>query len=455
MRSATIRADGADPDPRADAPGVPRRHRSGLLRRVLHHQQCHRPADASRGHGAECRLRRRPRANARCDLGRVAFPRVTVGRARAADRLPGHRHAVAEIPNGLTSFPSRTEIMDALVIHAPGDLRVEDIPTPAVGAGELRVRVRTGGICGSDLHYYQHGGVGTIRIQQPMVLGHEVAGVIEALGAGVTGWSIGERVAVNPSRPCGVCRFCQRGLQNHCLDMRYYGSAMRMPHVQGTFRQEMVIQAGQAHRLADGVSDAEGAMAEPLAVALHAVNRAGALLGRKVLVTGCGPIGAMVVIAARRVGATRIVATDVMAQPLRKVATLGADETIDVAGQPNALARYSAEKGQFDVLFECSGNQHALRAAFDVVRPRGVLVQVGLSGSEFTLPFNTVVAKEFDLRGAFRFHEEFGVAVTLINQALVNLKPLVSATLPFRDAGRAFALAADRSQSMKVLLSFD
>src|SRR5258706_7911832 len=233
--------------------------------------------------------------------------------------------------------------MDALVIHAPGDLRVEAFPTPAVEAGQMRVRVRAGGICGSDLHYFQHGGFGTIRIQQPMVLGHEVAGVIEELAPGVTGFALGDRVAVCPSRPCGRCRFCQLGLQNHCLDMRYYGSAMRMPHVQGAFRQEIVIDASQAHPLADGISDAEGAMAEPLSVALHAVNRAGPLLGRSVLVTGCGPIGAMAVIAARRAGATHIVATDVLSHPLRKVARVGADETINVAEEPAALARYAAD----------------------------------------------------------------------------------------------------------------
>ena len=345
--------------------------------------------------------------------------------------------------------------MQALVIHAAGDLRVEEVETPAVGHGQLRVRVRAGGICGSDLHYYQHGGFGTIRIRQPMVLGHEVAGVVEEIGAGVAKLQVGDRIAVCPSRPCGICRFCQLGLQNHCLDMRYYGSAMRMPHVQGAFRQEIVIEASQAHLLADGVSDAEGAMAEPLAVALHAVNRAGPLLGRSVLVTGCGPIGALTVIAARRAGAAHIVATDVVAQPLRKAAKVGADETINIAEEPGALARFAADKGAFDVLFECSGNERALRSAFEVVRPRGVIVQLGLASTEMTLPLNTVVGKEFDLRGAFRFHEEYGVAVKLINQGLVDLKPLISATLSYRDAGRAFALAADRTQSMKVLLDFD
>lgn len=343
--------------------------------------------------------------------------------------------------------------MDALVIHAPGDLRVEDVPTAEVGHRQLRVRVRAGGICGSDLHYFHNGGFGAIRLQQPLVLGHEVAGVIEETGPG-TAFAVGERIAISPSRPCGGCRFCQMGLQMHCLDMRYYGSAMRMPHVQGAFRKEIVVDDTQAYRLADGVSDGEGSMAEPLAVALHAVTRAGSLLGKKVLVTGCGPIGALVVLAARRAGATLVVATDVASFPLRSAKKVGADETVNVAEQPQGLAAYAAEKGQFDVLFEASGNERALVGAFDVLRPRGIVVQLGLGG-EMKLPVNTIVAKEFDLRGAFRFHEEFGIAVDLINKGLVDLKPLISATLPYRDAGKAFALASDRSRAMKVLLDFD
>jgi L-idonate 5-dehydrogenase len=281
-----------------------------------------------------------------------------------------------------------------------------------------------------------------------------VAGVIEELGPDTNSFTVGQRIAISPSRPCGLCRFCQQGLQNHCLDMRYYGSAMRTPHVQGAFRQEIVVETYQAHLLADSLSDNEGAMAEPLSVALHAVRRAGPLLGQRVLVTGCGPIGALLVIAARRAGAAHIVVTDVAPYPLRKALQVGADEAINVVEEADRLARYNADKGQFDVLFEASGNERALRGAFDAVRPRGVIVQVGLGG-EMTLPINTIVAKEFDLRGAFRFHEEFAVAVELLNKGLVDVKPLISATLPYRDAGRAFKLAADRSQAMKVLLNFD
>ena len=146
--------------------------------------------------------------------------------------------------------------------------------------------------------------------------------------------------------------------------------------------------------------------------------------------------------------------TDIGDYPLRSALKVGADQVFNVAEQPDALSAFTADKGQFDVLFEASGNERALRGAFDALRPRGIIVQVGLGG-EMTLPMNAIVAKEFDLRGTFRFHEEFGIAVELLNKGLVDVKPLISATVPYRDAGRAFALAADRSKAMKVLLNFD
>lgn len=344
--------------------------------------------------------------------------------------------------------------MEALIIHAPGDLRIETYETPPVGPSQLRVKVSVGGICGSDLHYFHHGGFGTVRIQEPMVLGHEVAGTITATGEGASGFKAGDRIAISPSRPCGTCRYCQEGLHNHCVDMRYYGSAMRNPHVQGAFRQELVIESWQAHKLADHVSDEEGAMVEPLSVALHAVRRAGALMGKRVLVTGCGPIGALAVVAARRAGAREVVATDMGDFALRKALQVGADQVINVAEDPQALQAFNAGKGHFDVLFECSGSERALRGALEALRPRGIIVQVGLGG-EMTLPVNTIAAKELELRGTFRFHEEFAIGVDLLNKGLVDLKPLISASLPYRDATRAFKLASDRSQAMKVLLNFN
>lgn len=296
----------------------------------------------------------------------------------------------------------------------------------------MLIRVRAGGICGSDLHYYNHGGFGTVRIKEPMVLGHEVSGVISRVGANVRAFSPGQRIAISPSQPCGSCEYCQQGLQNHCMDMRYYGSAMRTPHVQGAFRQEVVIDSTQAHCVADTVSDAEAAMAEPLSVALHAIRRAGPLLGKRVLVTGCGPIGSLIVAAARRAGAATIVATDVNAMPLDSARQVGADITVNVADDPAGLEQFSAGKGNFDVLFEASGNAAALRSAFDVLRPRGIVVQIGLGGDS-ALPMNVIVAKEFDLRGAFRFHEEFAVADELLNKGLVDVKPLISEIFPYQE----------------------
>jgi len=343
--------------------------------------------------------------------------------------------------------------MRAVVIHAPKDLRVEDHAPTEPGPGQVRIRIRNGGICGSDLHYYQHGGFGAVRLREPMVLGHEVAGTIDALGDGVSHLALGAGVAVNPSLPCGTCRFCLAGQPNHCLDMRFYGSAMRFPHVQGGFREVLVCDATQAVPVPATMSAAQAAFAEPFAVCLHAVNRAGPLLGKRVLVTGAGPIGALTVIAARRAGALEIVATDVADAPLAAAKRVGADTTVNVS-QQDALARYAADKGYFDVMFEASGNAQALAGGLAVVRPMGVVVQIGIAGGEMSLPMNVVVAKEIELRGTFRFHAEFALAVALIGGGLVDVMPLLTATVPLTDANDAFALAADRSKAMKVQLAF-
>jgi len=343
--------------------------------------------------------------------------------------------------------------MKTVVIHSARDLRIEEREREKPGPGQVEIAIEAGGICGSDLHYYNHGGFGTVRVREPMILGHEVAGTIEALGEGVSGFVVGDRVAVSPSRPCNACSYCLQGQQNQCLNMRFYGSAMPMPHIQGAFRQHLVAEAWQCHKVADGVSANEAAFAEPFAVTLHAVARAGSLLGKRVLVTGCGPIGALSVIAARAHGAREIVATDVMEAVLNKARQVGADRTINVATDHEQLSAYSANKGYFDVQFEASGNERAMRAGLEVLRPRGVLVQLGLGG-DVSIPQNLVVAKEIDIRGTFRFHEEFGLAVDLINRRKVDMKPLLTGIYGLDDAVKAFEIAGDRSRSMKVQLTF-
>ncbi len=343
--------------------------------------------------------------------------------------------------------------MKAVVIHAAKDLRIEERPDEQPGPGQVEVAIEAGGICGSDLHYYNHGGFGTVRVREPMILGHEVAGTIKALGEGVSGLAVGDRVAVSPSRPCNHCEFCLKGQQNQCLNMRFYGSAMPMPHIQGAFRQRLVAEAYQCHKVRDGVSINEAAMAEPFAVTLHGVNRAGALTDKRVLVTGCGPIGALAIIAARAHGAREIVATDVMDAVLEKALAIGADRVINVASDPDALSAYSANKGYFDVQFEASGNERAVRSGLEALKPRSTVVQLGLGG-DVSIPQNMVVAKEIEMKGTFRFHEEFGLAVDFINQRRVDLKPLLTGTFPLEEAVAAFEAAGDRSRSMKVQLAF-
>ena len=343
--------------------------------------------------------------------------------------------------------------MRAIVVHAAKDLRIDPVEVGEPKTGEVRVRLERGGICGSDLHYYHEGRIGTIVLRQPMALGHEVAGRIEALGPDVTGLKVSDLVALNPSRACSRCKFCHAGLQQHCLHMRFYGSAMPFPHIQGAFREMIVADAAQCFVMPKDATAGEAAMCEPFAVCLHAVRRAGSVFGKRVLVTGCGPIGALAVVAAKQAGAAEIVVTDVTETPFEVVCKLGADRCIDVARNAAELAAYAPDKGSFDVLLECSGNERALVGAFDVLKPGGIIVQVGLGGS-FTLPINVLVSREFELRGTFRFHEEFAQAAALIGTRRVDVRPLISATLPFTDAVAAFELASDRAKAMKVQLAF-
>lgn len=342
--------------------------------------------------------------------------------------------------------------MKTITAHGAKDLRVEEQDTPTPGAGEVLVQMERGGICGSDLHYYNHGGFGTVRLREPMILGHEVAGRVEALGAGVEGLAVGQRVAVSPSRPCGVCRFCQEGRQNHCLNMRFYGSAMPFPHIQGAFRERLVADASQCV-VADGLSAGEAAMAEPLSVVLHAARHGGDLAGKRVLVTGCGPIGLLAVLVARAFGAREIVATDVAPFTLEMAGTLGADVTVNVADTPDGLEVFGADKGQLDVLFECSGVASALAGAVPALRPGGTIVQLGLGG-DMTLPLQAMTAKELVLKGSFRFHHAFPLAVDMMRRGRLDVAPLITQTLPVDQAVEAFELASDRSQALKVQIAF-
>jgi L-idonate 5-dehydrogenase len=340
----------------------------------------------------------------------------------------------------------------ALVIHGPHDLRVDEVAESSPGPRQVAVRVRAGGICGSDLHYYHQGGFGTVRLREPMVLGHEVAGEVTAVGREVTTLRPGDRVAVSPSLPCGACRYCLAGMPNHCLEMRFYGSAMRFPHVQGAFREVLVCEEAQAVRVPDGVPLERAAFAEPLAVCLHAARQAGPLMGQRVLVTGTGPIGALALLVARHAGAREVVCTDIADGPLAIARRLGADAALNTRSNPAALEPWCPEKGSFDVVFEASGSGAALAGALAAARPGATIVQLGLGG-EVPLPVNLLVAKEITLRGTFRFHEEFRWAVEALASGHIDVAPLLTEVVPLAEARRAFDLASDRSRTMKIQLA--
>lgn len=343
--------------------------------------------------------------------------------------------------------------MKSIVIHAAKDLRIEERAIPEPGTGEVQVALAVGGICGSDLHYYLHGGFGAIRLREPMILGHEVSGHITKLGNGVTHLHVGQLVAVSPSRPCYACSFCALGVHNQCLQMRFYGSAMPFPHIQGAFSELLVADARQCIP-ADGLTPGEAAMAEPLAVTLHATRRAGEMLGKSVLVTGCGPIGILSILAARRAGADLIVATDLSDFTLAMAKRVGADEVINMGSMPDGLEKFTANKGTFDVLYECSGAAPALTAGITAMRPGGTIMQLGLGG-DMTLPMMAITAKELSLKGSFRFHAEFAVGVSLMQKGLIDVKPLITQTVPLADAVAAFDLASDRSRAVKAQISFN
>ena len=227
---------------------------------------------------------------------------------------------------------------------------------------------------------------------------------------------------------------------------------MPFPHIQGAFRELLVADATQCVP-ADGLSASEAAMAEPLSVVLHAARQAGALMGKRVLVTGCGPIGLLAVAVAREAGAVEVVATDISNFTLAKAREMGADAAVNTAETPDGLAGFTADKGHFDVLFECSGVAAALAGAIPAMRPGGTIVQLGLGG-DMTLPVQAMTAKELSLKGSFRFHHEFRLAVEMMRRKRLNVAPLVTHVMPMAEADAAFRLASDRGQAIKVQLDF-
>jgi L-idonate 5-dehydrogenase len=333
--------------------------------------------------------------------------------------------------------------MRALVAHGAHDLRIEDRDLDRSTGGAV-VRPLFGGICGSDLHYYQSGRVGAFVLQQPLVLGHEVVGEVVEDPSGL--FRAGDRVAVHPATADGTCPECRSGHPNVCRHGRYLGSAATLPHTQGAFAELAAVRPDQLRRLPDELPTLRAVLAEPLGVALHALNRAGGVGGKRVLVSGAGPIGLLTAGAAVALGAASVTVTDLLDQPLATATRLGASATIN-------LTSGSVEPESADIVLEAAGAAAAVSTAVAAVARRGTIVQIGMvPGEPRPIALAPLIAKEAALLGAFRFDTELDDAVALLT-AHPELDAVISHTFALEDALSAFEMAADPSRSSKVVLT--
>lgn len=342
-----------------------------------------------------------------------------------------------------------TATTTAVVAHGAGDLRVEQVPLRAPAPNEAIVAVAYGGICGSDLHYWRHGAVGESVLRAPMILGHEVAGTVAQAAADGSGPAAGTAVTVHPAiREHSDVRF-PRDSPHLSPGVRYLGSAARFPHTEGAFGREVVLPAAMLRTLPAGLDLRTAALIEPAAVAWHAVSRAGGLTGKRVLVIGSGPIGALSVAVAKRAGAAEIIAVDLYDKPLAIAQAVGAGHTLNGA-DTEAIAAADA-----DVAIESSGHHRGLASAIRGTTRGGTVVMVGLlPAGDQPVPVSLAVTRELRLLGSFRFNDEIDDVIAALADGSLLIEPVITHTFPVEEALEAFAVAGDASVSGKVLLSF-
>ncbi len=321
-------------------------------------------------------------------------------------------------------------------------LRVEERPVPAPEPGEVLIRVRSVGICGSDIHYFEHGRIADFVVESPLVLGHEASGEIVALGQGVTNLSIGDRVALEPGVPCGSCTQCRAGRYNLCPDVHFFAT----PPVDGAFAEYVTLPRAFAHRVPDNVSFDAAALLEPLSVGVWACQKGDVRLGTRVLITGAGPVGVMAALVARANGATQITLSDVNPQRLARAAELGFDV---VDAQSQALP----DVVEADVLIECSGAAPAIVDGIRCVAPAGKVVLVGMSPTAMVeLPVGVIQGRELWITGTFRYAHTYPTAVTLAASGAVDLDALVSQTFGLDEVEQALTYSRQDPAAMKVVV---
>ncbi|GAB3607373.1 L-idonate 5-dehydrogenase [Conyzicola nivalis] len=338
----------------------------------------------------------------------------------------------------------------AVVAHGKDDLRVDELAAPTPAPDEAVIRIAYGGICGSDLHYWTHGAAGESILREPMILGHEVVGTVQAAAADGSGPAVGTPVAVHPATPKPVegVRYPE-SRPNLAPGSTYLGSAAHHPHTEGAFATFVALPTRMLRTLPAGLSLRGAALAEPASVAWHAVSRAGDVAGKSVLVVGTGPIGALVIAVLKRAGASSITAVDLHETPLRIARELGATDTI-LATEVDAIAAVQA-----DIAIESSGNYRGLASAVRGVARGGRVVMVGLlpSGEQPAL-ISLAITRELELVGSFRFADEIDDVLAALADGTLTVDPIVTHEFAASEALEAFSVALDASVSGKVLLRF-
>ncbi len=333
--------------------------------------------------------------------------------------------------------------------HAAGDIRVEPIEQPPHGTDEAVIRIAYGGICGSDLHYWKHGAAGQSILREPMVLGHEVVGIVERAADDGSGPVAGTAVAVHPARYGDSPVRFPADRPNISGGVSYLGSAARLPHTAGGFAERISLPTAMLRPLPEAVPLRTAALIEPASVAWHAVTRAGDLEGKRVLVIGAGPIGALIVAAARARGAAEIVAVDLHELPLRIAREVGATRTI-FADETDEIAAVDA-----DIVLESSGNPRGLASALAGATRGGRVVMVGLlPDGDQPVPIATAITKELDVVGSFRFQDEIDAVIEALAHGELQVDPVITHEYALEDALDAMRTASNPTASGKVLLRF-
>jgi L-iditol 2-dehydrogenase len=331
--------------------------------------------------------------------------------------------------------------MPAVVLRGIRDLVVDERPVPSPGPQEVLVQVTAVGVCGSDVHYYDHGRIGPYVVERPLVLGHEPAGVVTAVGPAVTRCQRGQRVSVEPGRPDFTCRQCLAGRYNLCPDMQF----MATPPVDGAFCEYVVVHEAQAHPVPDSISDDAAALLEPLSVGIWACRRGRVTAGSRVLVNGAGPIGLVCTQMAVVCGATEVIVADVNPYRLGLATRFGATAVVEVPRTPLTGL-------EPDVLLECSGHPAASRAAVEVVAPAGRAVLVGMGADELPLPLSALQNREVEVIGTFRYANTWPTAIALVDRGRVDLDGLVTGHFGLSEVEAALTAVTADPHSVKPLV---